>query len=153
MNGCARMTKGYRSIGTACRRLAWPALAIALLFLLLPAGAARAEDGIGPDYVRLTPISFSVIGDDDKIDKEVSVFLALELKSGVKEAQLNPYTMRLQDSLLVALTQLWDSRPVRGPQIPATEIKQTLLPVVTGVTGPNKVAQILILGIGERIRN
>jgi hypothetical protein len=144
----------YRSIGAFVRRRLSAVLILILLATGLPVRAGHAADGsIGPDYVRLTPISFSVIGDDNKIDKEVSVFLALELKTGVKEAELNPYTMRLQDTLLVALTQLWDSRPVHGPQIPTSEIKKTLLPVVQSVTGPDKVAQILILGIGERLRN
>ena len=62
-----------------------------------------------------------------------------------------PRSGRIPASLLAAAL-LHASSAIAAERI-EVPIKQTLLPVVTGVTGPNKVAQILILGIGERIRN
>jgi hypothetical protein len=132
------------------RRLCVAVLWTAILSLARPAGAA--EQSIGPTYLRLTPISFSVIGDDNKIDFTVDVILALELKPGVTEAMLSPYQPKIQDQALIALTDLWESRPMSAI-VPTTQIKQTLLPIIVGIAGKDKVEQVLILGLGERRRS
>lgn len=120
--------------------------------ILLAAKARAAQPSIGPDYLRLTPIAFSVIGQDNKVDLEVSIALALELKPGVTESMVSPYEPKIQDQILVALSDLWESHPL-NVNVLTTEIKRKLMPVIANVTGSDKVAQVLILGIGEKRRS
>jgi len=80
--------------------------------ILLAAKARAAQPSIGPDYLRLTPIAFSVIGQDNKVDLEVSIALALELKPGITESMVSPYEHKIQDQILVALSDLCRSSPM-----------------------------------------
>jgi hypothetical protein len=119
---------------------------------ILGSTAQAAAPTIGPNYLRLTPIAFSVIGDDNKIDLEVSIVLALELKPGVTEAMVSPFQPKIQDQALVTLTDLWEAHALNVTVL-TTQIKGALLPVISGVAGKDKVEQVLILGIGERRRS
>jgi hypothetical protein len=127
-------------------------LAVVTVLLLcavaLVSRARAAEPNIGPNYLRLTPIAFSVIGDDNKVDLQVSIVLALELKPGITEAMVQPFEPKIQDKALVALTDLWESQPL-AVTVETSQIKRMLLSVISGVTGDDKVQQILILGLGE----
>lgn len=144
---------------TGVRRCAVVLQVLALIALCLPFVAAHAEEGgekkpvvAGPTYVHFTPLTFSVIGTDNRIYEQVSIMLVLELAKGKGDNALDPYTPRLQDAYLTALNQLWDEHPVGSPPVTAREIKEKLLTVTNGITGPGFVAEILINGIDERMR-
>jgi hypothetical protein len=120
---------------------------------LLPSTAAHAAEGKAPDgpaFVKMPPISFSVIGADNRIQKEIQILINLELEPGKIEGALDPFKRRLQDAFLVSMSELWDSRPANGPAIPGEEIKAKLLQITTEVAGPGIVKSVLLLGIGER---
>ncbi|HVJ52380.1 MAG TPA: hypothetical protein VM689_07960 [Aliidongia sp.] len=112
--------------------------------------AALAAEGSGPSYVRLRPISFSVIGPSNKIDKEVSLSLVLELEGGKTEAQFDPFRRQVLDSFLVALNELYDSQKPGDPPVPGEAIKDKLLEVASEITGPGLIKSVLILSVGER---
>ena len=123
-----------------------------------PAYAEEGEGGgnkasvQGPNYVHFAPISFSVIGPDDRIAEEVSITLVIQMAPGKAETVLDAYTPRLQDAYLTALSDLWDQHPVGTPVVSAKEIKDKLFKVTTDITGPGFVSAILIDGIDERMR-
>ena len=124
-----------------------------------PSSTARAEEGgekkpvvAGPTYIHFTPLSFSVIGTDNRIFEQVSISLVLELAKGKSENALDAFTPRLQDAYLTALNQMWDEHPVGSPPVTAKEIKEKLLTITDGITGRGVVAAILLNGIDERMR-
>lgn len=135
-----------------CRLL----LIIAILGLapaLLRGHAYAAEGGgnpDGPNFVKMQAVAFSVIGADNKVQKEVQILVNLELEKGKLEAALDPFKRRLQDAFLVSLSEMWDSRPLDAPPISGEEIKAKLLKVTTDIVGPGIVKSVLLLGIGER---
>ncbi len=103
----------------------------------------------GPVYIRLSPISFSVIGGTNKIDKEVSVMADLELEKGKTEQDFEPFRRNLIDSFLVTLTGLYDdSAP--GGTVAAEDVKIHLLEAAKQVTGPDFVHSVLLISVGER---
>ena|SRR5271168_5173099 len=114
------------------------------------AGEGHSAATGGPTYVRLKPISFSVIGEDNKIDKEVSIMLDLELEQDKTEAMLDPYKRRLLDAFLVMLNQIYAEHQRGDPPVGGEEIKARLLETTTGIVGPGIVHGILIMSIGER---
>lgn len=131
---------------------------IAVLAALGVAGLnppARAAEGggappDGPVFVKIPSISFSVIGKDNKIQKEVQILVSLELEKGQIEAALDPFKRRLQDSFLISMSETWDSRAPDAPPVQGEEIKAKLLKVATDIAGPGIVKSVLLLGIGER---
>lgn len=132
---------------------------VALIAICLPVSDPRAEEGgekkpvvAGPTYIHFTPLSFSVIGTDNRIYEQVSISLVLELAKGKAETVLDPFTPRLQDAYLTALNQMWDEHPVGTPPVSAKELKEKLLAITNGVTGPGVVAAVLLAGIDERMR-
>ncbi len=104
----------------------------------------------GPVYVRLKPISFSVIGPDNKIDKEVSVLLDFEMEQDKNEGMLDPYKRKIMDAFLVTLNEIYSERKLDDPPIDGEELKSRLLDVATGITGPGLIHGVLIMSIGER---
>lgn len=106
--------------------------------------------GEGPIFVKMQSVAFSVIGNDNKIQKEVQVLINLELEKGKVEAALDPYKRRLQDAFLVALSEMWDSRARDAAPIQGDEIKAKLLSIANEIVGPGIVKSVLLLGIGER---
>jgi len=110
-------------------------------------GAAPAD---GPVFVKMQSISFSVIGPDNKIQKEIQVLINLQLEPGKVEAVLDPFKRRLQDAYLISCSELWDSQPKDAPPVSGEEIKAKLLQVTTDIVGPGTVKAVLLLGIGER---
>jgi hypothetical protein len=134
-------------------------LVLAIGVFVSGSGPAAADEGEGqkaavqgPNYVHFDPLSFSVIGPDNRIAEEVSIMLVAQMAPGKSEAALDPYTPRLADAYLTALTDLWDQHPIGTPEVTAQEIKDKLLKVTAGVTGPGMVAAILINSIDERMR-
>jgi hypothetical protein len=128
-------------------------LALVMPTLLPPAAPSLAAEGKAPDgpaFVKMPPISFSVIGVDNRIQKEIQILINLEMMPGKLEADLGPFKRRLQDSYLVSMSDLWDARPVDGPEVSGEEIKAKLLKITTDVAGPGIVKSVLLLGIGER---
>jgi hypothetical protein len=125
-----------------------------LAFLALPAAAAEnypAGAPGGPAYCRIQPISFSVIGPSNKIDKEVSITLALELEQGKTEQMCEPFRHTLMDSLLVTLTSLYEDENPDG-NVDTDELKERLLKAATDVTGKGFVHSVLLISLGERKR-
>ncbi|GGF28523.1 hypothetical protein GCM10011611_38250 [Aliidongia dinghuensis] len=123
--------------------------------LFSPAPAARAAEGASADpnapvFVRTQGVAFSVIGANNKIQKEVQLAFSLELEKGKLEAALDPFKRRLQDAYLIAMSDLWESRPADAPPVSGEEIKAKLMQVTTEITGPGLVKDILLQGIGER---
>jgi flagellar basal body-associated protein FliL len=150
---------GRQWFGRMISRLGIMLVPIAVLAICMPGSAARAEEGgeqkpvvAGPTYIHFMPLSFSVIGTDNRIFEQVSISLVLELAQGKGENSLDPYTPRLQDAYLTALNQMWDEHPVGSPPVTAKEIKEKLLTITNGITGPGFVAAILLSGIDERMR-
>jgi len=129
-------------------------LLILAVAALVPAMPAHAGEGggnpDGPNFVKMQAISFSVIGADNHIQREVQVLVNLELEKGKLEAALDPFKRRLQDAFLVAMSEMWDSRPSDAPPISGEEIKAKLLQVTSDIAGPGVVKSVLLLGIGER---
>ncbi len=145
--------------GAMTSRLGALLLLLAFVAICLPVSGSRAEEGgdkkpvvAGPTYIHFTPLSFSVIGTDNRIYEQVSISLVLELAKGKSETVLDPFTPRLQDAYLTALNQLWDEHPVGTPPVTAKELKEKLLAITNGITGPGVVAAILLSGIDERMR-
>ena len=143
------------------RRVAAVVVVAAIAWGGLSLPPAHADDGEGgenkaavqgPNYVHFAPISFSVIGPDDRIAEEVSITLVIQMAPGKAETVLDAYTPRLQDAYLTALSDLWDQHPVGTPVVSAKEIKDKLFKVTTDITGPGFVSAILIDGIDERMR-
>lgn len=123
-----------------------------LLSVAVPAHAAEnhpAGTENGPAYVRLPPIAFSVIGPTNKIDKEVSVQIDLELEKGKTEQDFEPYRRNLLDAFLVTLTGLYEDNNPTGAVAPE-DLKSHLLEAATDVTGPNFVRSVLLISVGER---
>ncbi|MEI9982646.1 MAG: hypothetical protein WDN69_05205 [Aliidongia sp.] len=97
---------------------------LSLCWLGLPLAAQAADSHAttmpgGPVYVRLKPISFSVIGADNRIDKEVSILLDLELEPEKTEPMLDPFKRKMMDAFLVELNEAYtehkpDDPPVGG---------------------------------------
>jgi hypothetical protein len=104
----------------------------------------------GPVYVRLKPISFSVIGPDNKVNKEVSVSLDLELEESKTEPMLDPYRRKMMDAFLVTLNELYTDRKPDDPPVAGDVLKDRLLEVATAIVGPGVVHEVLIMSIGER---
>jgi hypothetical protein len=130
-------------------------VAVAVLGAATPNAPARAAEGgapgpDGPTFVKMPSVSFSVIGKDNKIQKEVQILINLELEKGKVEAVLDPFKRRLQDGFLVSMSEMWDSRPLDAPPIQGDVIKAKLLQVATDIAGPGIVKSVLLLGIGER---
>ena len=128
-------------------------LAVAALVAPMLDGPALAAEGgnpDGPNFVKMQSVSFSVIGNDNKIQKEVQVLINLELEKGKLEAALDPFKRRLQDAFLVTLSEMWDSRAIDAPPISGEEIKAKLLKVATDIVGPGIIKSVLLLGIGAR---
>jgi len=142
--------------GRLARRLLSPLapLAFAALVALQPAVSALAAEGAGdpnaPVYVRTQGVAFSVIGADNKIQKEVQLAISLELEKGKVEVALDPFKRRLQDAYLMAMSELWENRAPDAPPVSGEEIKAKLLEVTNQITGPGLVKNVLLLGIGER---
>jgi hypothetical protein len=119
----------------------------------LPAGAAEKVATTlpgGPVFVRLKPISFSVIGADNKLQKQVSIQLDLELEPDKAEPALDPYRRKMLDAFLVALDELYSDRKPDDPPVDGDELKGKLLDIATGITGPGLIHGVLIMAIGER---
>lgn len=130
--------------------------ALAALFLvstMAPAALAAenhpagTEDG--PAYVRLPPIAFSVIGPTNKIEKEVSIQIDLELEKGRSEQQFEPYRRNLLDAFLVTLTGLYEDDNPTGTVV-LDDLKSRLREVANDVTGPGFVRSVLLISVGER---
>ncbi|HEV2677111.1 MAG TPA: hypothetical protein VGV37_21460 [Aliidongia sp.] len=111
-------------------------------------GGASSSDT--PVFVKMPGIAFSVIGSNNKIQKEIQLLISLELEKGKVEAALDPFKRRLQDAYLVSLADMWESRPADAPPVSGDEIKDKLLQITTDTAGPGIVKSVLILGIGER---
>jgi|GEM_PF-4318265 hypothetical protein len=132
------------------------ALLFAICLALLSAAPAAATESHGstlpgaPNYVRLKPIAFSVIGPDNKIDKEVSVLLDLEMEPDKTDAMLDPYRRQMMDAFLLALSDIYTERKPGDPPVAGEDLKERLLQVATGVAGPGLVHGVLIMSIGER---
>lgn len=141
-------------MGRLARRL-FLIIAVAALgaaALNVPARAAEGGGAAadGPTFVKLPAVSFSVIGKDNKIQKEIQILINLELEKGKVEAMLDPFKRRLQDAFLVSMSEMWDSRAADAPPIQGDAIKSKLLQVATDIVGPGIVKSVLLLGIGER---
>ena len=117
---------------------------------MTPAHAAEGGDPNAPVFVKMQGIAFSVIGSNNKIQKEVQLAISLELETGKVEALLDPYKRRLQDAYLVAMSDMWETRAKDAPPVSGDDIKDKLLQITTDVAGPGIVKSVLILGIGER---
>jgi hypothetical protein len=104
----------------------------------------------GPNYVRLKAIAFSVIGPTNKIDKEVSIMLDLELEPQKTEAMIDPYRRKMMDAFLVALNEIYTGRKPDDPPVGGDELKDRLLQVATDILGPGLIHGVLIMAIGER---
>ncbi len=118
-------------------------------FAAAPASAGEGAAG-GPIYVRLRPISFSVIGQTNRIDKEVSLMIDLELEDGKTEPMFDPFRRQVMDNFLVALSEVYDEQKPGDPPVAGEAIKDKLLDVVTQIAGPGLVHSVLIISIGER---
>jgi flagellar basal body-associated protein FliL len=103
----------------------------------------------GPVYMRLKPISFSVIGPTNKIEKEVSVQLDLELEKGKTQEMLEPYRNNITDTVLVTLTGLYEDNNPSGEVAPE-DMKASLLDAINTVAGTGMVHAVLLISIGER---
>jgi hypothetical protein len=129
-------------------------IAVAALGAATPIVPAWAAEGgapaDGPVFVKLPAVSFTVIGANNKIQKEVQILINLELEPGKIEAAFEPFKRRLQDAFLVTCSEMWDSRAIDAPPIQGDEIKAKLLKVTTDIVGPGTVKSVLLLGIGER---
>lgn len=112
--------------------------------------AAEGGDPNAPVFVKMQGIAFSVIGANNKIQKEVQLAISLEMEKGKAEALLDPFKRRLQDAYLVAMSDMWESRDKDAPPVSGDDIKDKLLQITTDVAGPGIVKSVLILGIGER---
>ena len=115
-------------------------------------GEGGKEQVAGPAFVRLKPITFSVIGPDNRITRQVGVLLQLQLVSGKTPQQLEQFQRQIEDRFLLTLTELWDSHPPGAPPIRAEEIKDQLLKAASAVTGPGLVDAVLIQELSERGR-
>ena len=104
----------------------------------------------GPIFVRLKPISFSVIGPDNRIAQEVSVQLDLELEPDKNELMLDPYKRKMMDAFLVTLNEIYTEHKPGDPPVGGDDLKDKLLKVVTDLVGPGIVHGVLIMSIGER---
>ena len=86
---------------------------------LLPVSRGQAAESHatampgGPNYVRLKAIAFSVIGPTNKIDKEVSILLDLEMEPDKTEAMFDPYRRKMMDAFLLALNEIYAARRSR----------------------------------------
>jgi hypothetical protein len=141
-------------MGRLVRRL-FLIVAVAVLGAATPNAPVRAAEGgtaapEGPVFVKMPSVSFSVIGKDNRIQKEVQILINLELEKGKVEAVLDPFKRRLQDGFLVSMSEMWDSRPLDAPPLQGDAIKAKLLQVATDIAGPGIVKSVLLLGIGER---
>jgi flagellar basal body-associated protein FliL len=132
-------------------------LLLPLLLALASAGPALAAEthpgGVpgGPVYVRLPPISFSVIGPSNRIDKEVSISIDLELEKDKTEQMFEPYRRNLQDAFLVTLTSLYEDDNPDG-NVDTDQLKHRLLEAASDVTGAGFVHSVLLISVGERKR-
>lgn len=131
------------------------ALLLPFALLTLPAVAEAAESHAvtmpgGPTYVRLRPISFSVIGADNRINKEVSILLDLELEQDKTEPQFEPYKRQVMDAFLIALNEAYTEQKPDDPPVGGDELKAKLLKAASDITGPGVIHQVLIMSIGER---
>ena len=104
----------------------------------------------GPIFVRLKPISFSVIGPDNRIAQEVSIQLDLELEPEKTETMLDPYKRKMMDAFLVTLNEIYTEHKPGDPPVGGDELKDKLMKVITDIAGPGIVHGVLIMSIGER---
>ncbi|MGB8841048.1 MAG: hypothetical protein WCC64_08230 [Aliidongia sp.] len=131
------------------------ALLLTICFALLSAPAAFAQGHApslpgAPVYVRLKPIAFSVIGPNNKIDKEVSILLDLEMEPDKTEPMLDPYRRKLTDAFMVALNEVYTEHRPDDPPVGGEILKDKLLQVATDIAGPGLIHGVLIMSIGER---
>lgn len=130
---------------------------MAVFVAIVSASASIAGENIpsgepgGPAYVRMPPIAFSVIGPSNRIDKEVSITLALELEEGKNEQMLEAYRRTLMDSFLVTLTTLYEDENPDG-NVDTEQLKDRLLKAADQVTGPGLIHAVLVISLGERKR-
>jgi hypothetical protein len=127
-----------------------------VLCLALAFGQSAAAEGHagsmpgGPVYVRLKSLSFSVIGPDNKIDKEVSILLDLELEPNKLEPMLDPFRRKMLDAFLVTLNEIYSERKPGDPPVGGEELKDRLMKAAEEITGPGFIHDVLIMSIGER---
>jgi hypothetical protein len=136
------------------RRLRFLLPIVCVSLLPVPHGQAAESHATtmpgGPNYVRLKAIAFSVIGPTNKIDKEVSIMLDLELEPQKTEAMIDPFRRKMMDAFLVALNEIYTERKPDDPPVGGDELKDRLLQVATDITGPGLIHGVLIMSIGER---
>jgi nucleoside-specific outer membrane channel protein Tsx len=116
----------------------------------MSAKAAEGAANAGPSYVRLRPISFSVIGATNKVDKEVSIMLALELEPGKDETAFDQFRRKVLDAFLITLNEIYEDRKSDDSPIAGEVLKDRLLEVANDVTGPGLIHSVLIMSLGER---
>jgi hypothetical protein len=131
------------------------ALLLTVCLGMLPAPMAFAQGHASslpgaPVYVRLKPIAFSVIGPNNKIDKEVSILLDLEMEPEKTEPMLDPYRRKLTDAFMVTLNQIYTEHQPDDPPVGGEILKDKLLQVATDIAGPGLIHGVLIMSIGER---
>ena len=136
-------------------RRAW--IVVPGFWLALAGAPALAAEGYaagapgGPAYVRMSPIAFSVIGPSNRIDKEVSVTVALELEQGKTEQMFEVYRRSVIDAFLVTLTAIYEDEHPDDP-VDSDDLKQRLLDTANQVAGKGLVHSVLLISLGERKR-
>jgi flagellar basal body-associated protein FliL len=137
----AAIVSGYLSCAAA------PALA---------AGGGSAEGApapavLGPAFVKLPLFNIPVI-EGDKVTRQVTVGVALELVEGLKPDSIEEKKPEVIDAFLRDLYAMFAQRSGTSRVAVEGSIKQRLARTADRVLGPGKVRQVLILNLLERPR-
>jgi flagellar FliL protein len=128
-------------------------LAIVIFSVLLAVAARAAEQKApeGPVFVTLPAITIPVY-EGERLARQASLVLALELEKGRVEADVAPLRPRLVDAYITDLTAIFEQRSFEDRLIEPQAIKPKLLETTERVLGPGLVKDVLIQQAMERAR-
>jgi flagellar basal body-associated protein FliL len=108
-----------------------------------------APEVAGPAFVKLPLFSIPVI-EGDKVTRQVTVGLALELVEGLKADSIDEKKPQVIDAFFRDLYAMFGQRSQTSRVAVETSIKRRLAQTADRVLGPGVVRQVLILELLER---
>jgi hypothetical protein len=105
----------------------------------------------GPAFVKLPLFNIPVI-EGDKVTRQITVGVALELVEKVKPGSIEEKNPELIDAFLRDLYAMFAQRSGTSRVAVESSIKQRLAKTADRVLGPGKVRQVLIIDLLERPR-
>jgi len=127
----------------------WGAAAAPVLAAEESSGKAESAPVAGPVFVKLPLFNIPVI-EGDKVTRQVTVGIALELADGLKPDSIDEKKPAMIDAFFRDLYSMFGQRSETSRVAVEASIKQRLARDADRILGPGTVRQILLLQLLER---